>query len=71
MKLAVSPVPGILTMYYVDDGTRVEQGETISAVECMKTMYMISAPAAGIVHHKISLGEIVGEGDVVAEITDP
>jgi biotin carboxyl carrier protein len=59
---------GSLALRHADDGAMVEQGETIVEIECMKTFWPITAPVAGIVRHKVELGAVVGQDEVVAVI---
>ena len=61
-------IPGSLAVWHVEDGSRVEEGEAVCEVECMKTMMRVPAPASGILRCKMQLGEVVGQDDVIAEI---
>ena len=63
-----SPLTGTLTIQHVADGARVSAGETVAEVECMKTLWGITAPAAGVVRYKATLGQTVGDGELVAII---
>lgn len=68
MTLVLSPMTGSVALRHADDGANVGAGETILDIECMKTMWPVYAPAAGVVRYRVELGEVVGEGDVVAVI---
>ena len=69
MKIEVcAQVVGSLSDLAVDDGDLVEQDQMICSLESMKVMFPIYAPAAGRVTFLRELGEIVGEGEPVAEI---
>jgi biotin carboxyl carrier protein len=59
---------GTVALRHVDDGARVERGDTIAEVECMKTFWPVYAPVGGIVRHKVELGEVVGQDEVIAII---
>lgn len=62
---------GTIAYQHVDDGAAVTKGEPIVEIECMKTLHRIEAPASGVVRHRFELGELVGDGDVLAEIEVP
>lgn len=59
---------GTLADLAVDEGEAVEAGQLICMVESMKVMFPVHASRAGRVHYLVELGEIVGEGEPVAEI---
>lgn len=59
---------GSIALRRVDDGAMVEAGEAIAEIECMKTFWPLNAPVAGIVRHKVELGAVVGQDEVVAVI---
>ena len=61
-------IPGTITIIHVQDGARVDAGETILEVECMKTLWPVSAPAAGVVRLRAAAGELIGQDQVVATI---
>lgn len=64
----LAPSDGTVAYQYVEEGARVEEGDTVAAVELMKMFNDIPAPCAGTVHFRVGLGEVVAVDDVVAEI---
>ena len=66
----LSPTFGTLGLLHVDDGSLVAEGEMLGEVEVMKTFHRIIAPVAGTLTWLVGLGEVVGEGDVLAEIAE-
>lgn len=61
-------IPGTVSELSVPDGAAVADGETIGQVECMKTLWAFTAPAAGIVRFQVTLGEMVAQDQVLATI---
>lgn len=59
---------GSISVQHCDDGAEVREGETICEIECMKTLWGVQAPHAGIVRHRVKLGEVVAPDVVVAII---
>jgi len=64
----LSPIFGNLALLHVEDGAIVAEGDELGEIEAMKMYTRFSAPCAGVLTWVVELGEIVGEGDVVAEI---
>jgi biotin carboxyl carrier protein len=64
-----SPLFGNLALLHVESGSVVEAGEAIGEIEAMKMYVRVSAPCAGTLTWLIELGEIVGEGDLIAEVS--
>lgn len=65
-----SPIFGTLALQHVADGGEVEEGEAIGEIEAMKTFYRISAPISGKLTWVMELGEVIGQGDIIAEIEE-
>ena len=63
-----SPVVGTLALLHVENGATVAAGETIGEVESMKMYLGLVTSVGGVVRWRYNLGEIVGEGDVIAEV---
>jgi len=63
-----SPTFGTLALKHVEDGTIVTEDEPIGEVEAMKVFFRITAPCDGVVTWMAELGDVVGQGDVLAEI---
>jgi|HubBroStandDraft_6_1064221.scaffolds.fasta_scaffold984085_1 biotin carboxyl carrier protein len=61
-------IPGTVSVVHADDGATVAEGETIIEIECMKTMWPLTASAAGIVRYHVKLGEMVAQDQVLAII---
>jgi acetyl-CoA/propionyl-CoA carboxylase, biotin carboxylase, biotin carboxyl carrier protein len=61
-------IPGTVSVLHVADGTDVAAGETVVEVECMKTLWPLTAPTAGIVRLQVALGEMVAQDQVLAII---
>jgi acetyl-CoA/propionyl-CoA carboxylase biotin carboxyl carrier protein len=59
---------GTIAVQLVEDGAQVAAGEKIVEIECMKTLWGVSAPCAGVVRHKVQLGHVVAQDQVVAVI---
>lgn len=64
----LAPNFGTLAIQHVDEGAEVEKGEDLGEIEAMKTYTRFYAPCAGRVTWLVELGEVVGEGDAVAEV---
>lgn len=69
MTLVLAPVFGTVSLFHYDEGAQVAEGDVIGEIEAMKVMYQVVSPAAGILHWRRELGEVIGEGDDVAEVT--
>ena len=63
-----SDIAGVVAMFSVEDGDSVEKGDRILDIECMKSLFPVDAPKAGIVRLKVELGEAIGQDEVVAII---
>jgi acetyl-CoA/propionyl-CoA carboxylase biotin carboxyl carrier protein len=68
----LSPMAGTLVRWTVEDGTAVEQGDTIAVIEAMKMETTVAAPSAGRVHRSSdapSPGDPVTSSSVLATIS--
>lgn len=66
----VSPMPGNIIKVCVDEGERVEAHQAVVVIESMKMQNEIQAPVGGeIAKVSCSVGDQVGFGDVLVEIT--
>ena len=66
-----APMPGIVARYEVEEGQRVEVGDTVVVLEAMNMENTLAAPAAGSVKSlRVSPGASVAKGDVLA-VVDP
>jgi len=63
-----SPMPGTVVAVPVEDGARVEQGDTVVVVEAMKMEHRLVAPAAGTVTVRVAPGDLVRLDQVVARV---
>ncbi len=67
-----APMQGTIVKVSVEEGQRVEVGQTIVVLEAMKMEQPINAHKAGVVTGlKAVIGETVTSGTVLAEINDP
>lgn len=64
----VAEVVGALADLVVDGGARVRRGDVIAQLESMKTFFPLYATDDGTVEFVVELGEVVGEGEIVAWI---
>lgn len=62
------PLDGAVMLHNVEDGARVAAGDRLMEIECMKTLWPVEAPAAGIVRIIAGLGQVVGTDQPVATI---
>ena len=69
MTKVLAPLPGSVMIQHVEDGDRVEAGDLLLQIECMKMLNDVQAPCAGVVRFLVPLGRVVGKGELVAEIT--
>jgi acetyl-CoA/propionyl-CoA carboxylase biotin carboxyl carrier protein len=65
-----SPMPGTVVAVSVEDGARVERGDTILTVEAMKMEHKLVAPVAGIVSITATPGDLVKLDQLLASITE-
>jgi acetyl-CoA/propionyl-CoA carboxylase biotin carboxyl carrier protein len=63
-----SPLTGSISTFLVEDGAEVAEDETVIEIEAFKMFTAIRAPCAGIIRLKCTLGEVVGDDDLLAEI---
>jgi acetyl-CoA/propionyl-CoA carboxylase biotin carboxyl carrier protein len=63
-----SMLPGTVSYFHVDEGAKVARGDKVLAVECMKVLYDMDAPAGGVVNLKVNLGDFVEQDQLVARI---
>ncbi len=68
MMDVTSPVAGVVNLFFVDDGMQVAEEESLLQVESMKVGFEIKAPKAGTVTLKVTLGQVLKKGDLVATI---
>lgn len=61
-------IPGTVSVLNVADGAHVAGGDNVAEIECMKTLWALSAPIAGTVRLCVVLGEIVGQDQLIATI---
>ena len=65
-----SPLTGSVASFLVEDGTRVDAHESVIEVEAFKMFTSIETPVAGILRFRCRLGEVVGDGDLLAVIEE-
>ncbi len=65
-----SPMPGLIVSTPVKAGDRVAKGQTVVALESMKTEHGLVAPFEGVVDSVwVQVGELVSEGAVLVRLT--
>ena len=65
----VAPLPGTVVALLAQEGAKLEKGAAILTLEVMKMEQTLRAPYAGILRKlKCKVGDIVGEGDELAEV---
>ena len=64
----LSDLSGSVALRVVESGMHVAKHDKIIEIESMKTFWPVEAPCAGIVHHRVELGEVVGQDQIVATI---
>ncbi|KGJ06673.1 acetyl-CoA carboxylase [Paracoccus halophilus] len=63
-----APVPGTLSIWQVEDGAEVEDGQVIAVIEAMKMETRVEAHRAGRLSHGCKAGSSVGMGEVIGRI---
>ena len=64
-----APMPGIIARYEVEEGQRVEAGDTVVVLEAMKMENSLPSPTAGSVKSlPVAPGASVAKGDVLAVV---
>jgi len=64
----IAPMPGMLKVLSVAEGTNVKKGQVILVLEAMKMDNDISAPCDGVISYKANKGANVETGDLMAVI---
>jgi len=64
----LSPMPGKLTKYLVEEGATVEAGAPVLVVEAMKMEHVVKAPSAGTVAFSVREGSMCGADEQLAAI---
>ena len=68
----LAPMPGIVLEVRVQEGDRVNQGQTLALIESMKMELAITAPRSGIVRRlAVHPGQQVDRGALLFELTPP
>lgn len=70
MSEVKAPIAGFLSAIEAVGGERVQEGDLVCQVECMKSFFACHATKAGIVRYKVNLGESVGQDEVIAVIEE-
>lgn len=68
MHAAKAEIVGNVWRLVAHEGDRVDAGDLVAVLETMKMEIPVHAPGAGTVRLRVAEGEIVQEGDVIAEI---
>jgi acetyl-CoA/propionyl-CoA carboxylase biotin carboxyl carrier protein len=64
-----SPMPGSVVAVGVADGSQVEAGAVVVAVEAMKMEHTLTAPVDGVLELLVAVGDQVKVGQLLARIT--
>ena len=63
-----SPMPGTVVALAAEPGAVVTEGEPVVVVEAMKMEHVVRASAAGRVDVRVSVGDRVERGDLLAVV---
>jgi glutaconyl-CoA/methylmalonyl-CoA decarboxylase subunit gamma len=63
-----APCLGTAAMCLAEDGAHVSAGDLVMQIEAMKMYFDAIAPASGIIHWQVKLGELVEENQILAYI---
>jgi biotin carboxyl carrier protein len=67
-----APMPGLVSHVLVEEGAEVQRGQAVVVLEAMKMENDLPAPRAGVVKSlRVSKGQAVNQGDLLAVIGDP
>ena len=67
-----SPMPGLIVKVVAEEGSTVEQGQTVVILESMKMQNELKAPISGVVESvKIDAGQTVEKNALLMVITPP
>lgn len=69
MTPVLSPVSGSISIILVESGAAVEEGEALAEIELMKALFRVTAPVKGVLKWRCGPGVVVGEGEVIGEIS--
>jgi len=64
-----SDVTGKLVRYTVEEGAKVEKGDTFAEAEAMKMIITLKASESGTISHEKQPGSIINQGDLLASLT--
>lgn len=68
LNQVLSPSPGKITRYLVEDGSYLEPDQPYVEVEVMKMLMPLLAPASGTVYFQIPEGSPLKAGDLIAKL---
>ncbi|WP_080795514.1 carboxyltransferase domain-containing protein [Corynebacterium pacaense] len=64
----LAPFAGTLRTWKVEDGTVVEEGDTVAVLEAMKMEVPVKAPRGGTLRHGLASGENATAGQSIGEV---
>jgi biotin carboxyl carrier protein len=67
----VAAIAGNILSLSLKDGDKIEAGDSLLVLEAMKMQNTISAPVSGVVTYKVTPGQTVRMGDLLATIVAP
>ena len=68
MKIRAEMMGAVLTHAY-KDGATVEASDVILETECMKMTMYVETPVSGVIKYLCQPGQMISEGDELAEVT--
>jgi pyruvate dehydrogenase E2 component (dihydrolipoamide acetyltransferase) len=68
--IAESSEDGVVTAWFVDDGSRVEEGQLIAEVQAEKVAQDVHAPGAGFIRGLVPLNDPVPQGSPICILSD-
>jgi len=65
-----APIAGHVMALLATEGSRIKLGAPLLVLEAMKMQNTLMAPVEGIIHYKVTVGQTVRAGDLLATIGD-
>jgi len=65
-ELLGEEVEADMSAWLVSDGAMVEEGEAIAELETSKVVVTIQAPASGVIHQRVQVGDLLEVDAIVA-----
>lgn len=69
MKIWIeAEMSGVLAAVSAVSGAIVQEGDSVGEIECMKSFWPIVSPSSGILTWLISLGDMIGQDQIIATV---